>query len=197
MVSSRAQSGPLRVLFVGNVIRRKGLHILIAALAQLSPDLWVLDIVGDETIEPAYTAEIIEAIEHLPDGVQVNRLGRLEQEELASRFLAAHVLSVPSSYEGFGIVYVEGFGYGLPALATTSGAAGEVIEDAVTGFLIPPEDANQLARCLFQLATDRELLSDMGTRALQRYAEFPTWESSTSRIRQFLLEQVAHKASQK
>jgi glycosyltransferase involved in cell wall biosynthesis len=101
---------------------------------------------------------------------------------------AADVLVVPSSYEGFGIVYLEVMGFGLPAIATTAGAAGEIISDGVDGFLVPPGDAATLAARIATLARDRALLAQMSAAAGARFARQPTWEQSMRTIRTFLID---------
>jgi glycosyltransferase involved in cell wall biosynthesis len=95
---------------------------------------------------------------------------------------------VPSSYEGFGIVYLEGMAFGLPAIGTTAGAASEIISDGENGYLISPDDAAMLAERLSTLAHDQDLLADMSVKALDRYHEQPTWEQTAASIRQFLLD---------
>jgi glycosyltransferase involved in cell wall biosynthesis len=99
----------------------------------------------------------------------------------------AHVLVVPSSYEGFGIVYLEGMGFGLPAIGATAGAAGEIIEDGQTGYVVEPEEPGPLALCLLHLASDRDLLTRMSVNALNRYRVQPKWEESARKIREFLM----------
>ena len=98
---------------------------------------------------------------------------------------------MPSSYEGFGIVYLEGMAFGLPAIATDSGAAHEIItNDRRDGFLIPIGSAPELSIRLRDLATDRDQLAKMGASALKRFARHPTWEQSMTTVREFLLEIV-------
>ncbi len=116
--------------------------------------------------------------------------GPLDNGELAEKLRAAQILVVPSSYEGFGIVYLEGMAFGLPAIGTTAGAASEIISDGETGFLINPDDAETLARRLTLLASDRDLLARMSLNALRRYQQQPTWEQTAAEIRQFLLKMV-------
>ena len=99
----------------------------------------------------------------------------------------AHVMAVPSDYEGFGIVYLEGMGFGVPALASTAGAAGEIITDGENGFLVAPGDAAALADRIEALYGDRVLLGRMSAAALARYAQHPTWQEITAGIRSFLL----------
>jgi hypothetical protein len=90
--------------------------------------------------EPAYAKRIQESITHNGLSSFLFLHGSLDKEPLLEKLKQAHVLAVPSSYEGFGIVYLEGMCFGLPSIGTTSGAAGEVIEHGRTGYLIPPDD---------------------------------------------------------
>ena len=93
---------------------------------------------------------------------------------------------MPSSYEGFGIVYLEGMHFGLPAIAGTDGAAPEIITHGENGFLVPPGDAAALARSLSLLMEDRELLKRMSLTAHRRAAGQPTWNDSAARARAFI-----------
>ena len=117
--------------------------------------------------------------------------GVLDNEPLLEKLKQAHVLVVPSSYEGYGIVYLEGMACGLPAIGTTGGAASEIITDGETGYLVPPGDAVTLAARLATLAADRDLLTRMSLNALKRYHQQPTWEQTAKNIREFLLRMVS------
>jgi len=186
-VARRArQTGALRLLFVGNLIPRKGLHTLLAALASLPLADFTLEVVGSLSADLGYAAAIRHQIEALGLVSTVHLHGALEDAALVDQYHRAQVLVVPSSYEGFGIVYLEGMGFGLPCIGTTSGAAGEIIVDGQTGFLIPAEDPAALAGCLRRMAADRELLGSMSLAARQRYRAHPTWEQTTEKIRDYL-----------
>ena len=74
---------------------------------------------------------------------------------------------MPSSYEGFGIVYLEGMQFGLPAIAGTAGAAKEIITHGHNGFLVPPGNPEALAHHIELLIRDRELLLKMSLAAHQ------------------------------
>jgi glycosyltransferase involved in cell wall biosynthesis len=119
-------------------------------------------------------------------GDQARFLGPLNRKELALHFAESQILAVPSSYEGFGIVYLEGMGFGLPALATTVGAAGEIITHGRDGFLVPPGDSAALAGCIQRLTEDRELLLAMSLAAYRRFLAHPSWEASMARAVDFL-----------
>lgn len=183
------ESGPLRILFLGNLIPRKGLHALLDALAQVarnSISRYELDIVGSLEFDPTYSQSMQKfvAVNDLTSIVQFH--GALNEGPLREQFAWAHVLCVPSSYEGFGIVYLEGMGFGLPAIGTTEGAAGEIIRDGETGFLVPPGSADLLASRLASLAADRSLLTRLSLAARQRYLNQPSWMETASNIRKFL-----------
>lgn len=186
-VTERAQTRPLRILFLGNVISRKGLHTLLEALPRLQPSSFTLDIVGSLTTDPAY-AQAMQELTTVNGLSSVTFHAALDNNALLEKLKNAHVLVVPSSYEGFGIVYLEGMAFGLPAIGTTAGAAGEIICEGETGFLINPDDAQTLAARLEHLAADRALLTRMSLKALERYRQQPKWEQTAEQIRQFLLE---------
>ena len=179
-IEARAQQpGPLRLLFVGNLIERKGLHILLEAAAGLPASDWTLDVVGDTVVSPRYTHQIQQKLSQ-----NVILHGPLSDAELAAKMAQSHLLVVPSSYEGFGIVYLEGMGFGLPAIAGRGGAAHEIITDGVDGFLA--DDAATLRRHLHTLHHNRAQLSQMSHAAQTRFALHPTWADSMSQIRDFL-----------
>lgn len=179
-------AGPLRVLFVGNVIARKGLHTLLAALARLPRETWQLTIVGDAGVDRAYRQTLERQLTGVPRD-RVTWLGKVSDDVLARELAAHDVLAVPSGYEGFGIVYLEGMAFGLPAIGTTAGAAAGLIVDGENGFLIPPEDVELLARRLRALQEDRARLARMSRAARRRYDAHPAWEESMARARDFLL----------
>jgi glycosyltransferase involved in cell wall biosynthesis len=181
------EPGPLRVIFLGSLIPRKGLHTLLQALASLPEGLLTLTVVGSAEVDPAYARRIERQVSRLGLADRVQLRGSLSKPDLAAALRRHHVLAVPSSYEGYGIVYLEAMGFGLPALATTSGAAREIITPGQDGFLVPPGDPVALAHRLAQLARDRDLLAEMGCRALHRFYSQPTWSDTASHIRDFML----------
>ncbi len=193
--SRAAQPGPLRLVFLGNIIPRKGLHTILKAVRQLATDNWQLDVIGSLDADPAYAREMQELTLVHPNNSGAGGLrsavhfhGSLDNALLAKKLEQAHVLVVPSSYEGFGIVYLEGMAFGLPAIGTSAGAAGEIIRHGENGYLISPGDTDALAAHLSALVTDRKLLAQLSLNALKRYVQQPTWEQTAGEIREFLEE---------
>ncbi|MBE2201029.1 MAG: glycosyltransferase family 4 protein [Anaerolinea sp.] len=184
-ISARAQEpGPLRILFVGNLIPRKNLRLLIAALARLPLPDWRLAVVGNTAVSHPYTRAIHRQIAQHNLAGNVTLHGALTNEQLAAQMQQSHLLAVPSSYEGFGIVYLEGMGFGLPAIAGVDGAAHELITSGVNGFLVA--NAADLAQQIRTLRHDRDRLAQMSLAAQQRYQAHPTWEATAVQVRRFL-----------
>jgi glycosyltransferase involved in cell wall biosynthesis len=188
-VEDRARErGELRLLFVGNVIARKGLHDLVEALALLRDIPFRLEVVGSCEMEPAYAKRVHERIVELGLADRVRFHGTLTGENLAACFRDAQVLVVPSSYEGFGIVYLEAMGFGLPVIASAAGATEEIVRHEVTGFLVQPGDVRSLSLRIESLLEDRELLARLSLASLRAFDDHPGWKASLSRVGPFLEE---------
>ncbi len=174
-VSTRArQPGPLRLLFLASVTPRKQLHIILEALRSVHQDAVSLTIVGPDDINVRYANDCRKLAAGL--NCDVSFRGTVAAADVATLLANHHALVLPSNYEGFGIAYLEALGAGLPVIASTNGAAHEVIGEA--GYLITPGDAAQLAHYITQLASDRQLLEEKSLLALRRYQQFPTWRES-------------------
>jgi len=180
------QPGPLRLVFVGNIIRRKGLLVLLEALLKLPAGTCQLTVVGN-TDSDAMQMRVVYHLLMVTNLSGVNLVGAVSDAELATILARGDVLVVPSEYEGFGIAYLEGMGFGLPAIGTTSGGASEIIADDVNGYLVPPNDPSALATCLLELASNREKLAQMSLAARERFLAQPGWVASMARVRQVLL----------
>jgi len=189
-IRERATEEPFRILFLGNVIRRKGLHTLLNSLGNMNCRL---DVVGSLDSEPAYAREVQRQAAALGLQSSVVFHGALNNESLRQTLRRAHLLVVPSSYEGFGIVYLEGMAFGLPAIGTLCGAASEIIADGETGYLVARDDSQMLAARIASLVNDRSLLAGMSINALRRYRAQPVWEQTAQRIREFLYVMAGNK----
>ena len=189
---------PLSLLFVGNLISRKGLHVLLDALSALNtsniPDtgtgLWRLVVAGDPDADRRYARRIKKRAQTFPAG-QVVFEGKVPDRRLEELYRGADVLAVPSEHEGFGIVYLEAMSFGLVPLASRSGGAVEIVGHGKCGFLIEPGDAAALARVIAELISDPALLLSLKAEALRKAAGFPGWTESLHKARDFLIRQSA------
>jgi glycosyltransferase involved in cell wall biosynthesis len=184
-IVERCKTKELKILFLGNIIERKGLHTLLEAIRPSTFD-FRLDIIGSITTDPAYANQMQKFATDNGLASVVTFHSALDNEPLKQKLKQAHILIVPSSYEGFGIVYLEGMAFGLSAIGTTAGAAGEIIEHQKTGYLIEPNDSKTLATFIAQLASNRSLLTELSLNARKRYVQQPAWNQTASQIRAFL-----------
>jgi glycosyltransferase involved in cell wall biosynthesis len=186
-IEARAQQpGPLHLLFVGNLTPVKGLHTVLRALRHLPPDRWCLTVVGSLIMDPVYVHSIRRQIAASGLTDRIRLLDSCPNAEVATHLAQSQVLVVPSLYEAFGIAYLEAMGFGLPVIASTAGAAHELITDAEHGFLVAPGDAATLAQHMRTLQQDRDCLRRMSLAAYQRAQRHPTWAESAGRVREFL-----------
>jgi glycosyltransferase involved in cell wall biosynthesis len=186
-IGSRArQPGPLRILFLGNLIPRKGLVTLIEAVALLPTGSARLEVAGSAEADPAYARQARRRVERLRLQDVVRFRGVLDGDDLARAMREAHVLAVPSSYEGYGMAYLEGMGCGLLPIAGSNGGASEFIRHGENGFLVDGRDPAGLALLLASLHSDRPRLARLGMAARATYAAHPTWEQTGAVIHAFL-----------
>jgi glycosyltransferase involved in cell wall biosynthesis len=183
--------GPLHVLFAGTFIPRKGLHTLIDALAVLPRGSWRLTAAGARQVDPGYTRLIDRRVAALGLRDAVSFPGHLDERSLTEAFRSHQVLAVPSSYEGFGIVYLEAMGFGVVPLASRHGGGAEIVSNGVSGLLVEPGSAREIADGLGSLAADRGKLARMATAARERFAAFPGWKASMDGAVAWLGEQTA------
>lgn len=180
------RDGPLELLFVGALIPRKGLHTLIAALATLDPAIWHLTVAGDQNRDVRYMKALRRQITDAGIKDQVSILGEVSDPHLVALFRNSQILIVPSSLEGFGISYAEGMGFGLPAIASQRGGAGEIVAQGENGFLVSSGDVRTLASHILELAQDRARLLKMSRAAQETFFALPTWADTGKVIHDFL-----------
>lgn len=180
LLHNRATShGRLRILFVGNVIPRKGLHTLVSALTTLPLTQWELHIVGSLQSDPRYVEQVRSLAAALHAGKNLVWHGSLGDAVLRDQFRDADLLAVPS-FEGFGIVYLEAMAFGLPVIASYAGAAHEIVSPGRNGYLVAVDSPRDLAYRLVELADNRVHLAVLGYQARLRYEQHPTWQTSMS-----------------
>ncbi|UIO99997.1 glycosyltransferase family 4 protein [Halobaculum sp. CBA1158] len=150
------------------------------------PD-WRLAVVGPEP-NPEHRRRVRALAGDLGVADRVSFRGRLSTPDLAAVLRESHALAVPSTYEGFGMAYLEGMGFGLPAVASAAGGASSVVADGETGFLVDPGDVAGVRDALATLATDRDALARMGAAALDRFASHPPWGDTVAGVAGFLAE---------
>ena len=166
---SEHTNGLPRILFIGNLTRRKGAYDLIRAtelMAQrgLAP---VVRLAGGEVV-PGQRAEIEKRIAESPCSEQITLLGVITGQEKEQALATSDCIVLPSYAEGLPMVLLEGMAYGLPVIATRIGSIPEAVGEGVEGFLIEPGDVNGLTDSMIRLASDNDLRIRMGQAARRR-----------------------------
>lgn len=132
------------ILFVGNLVKVKGIDLLLEAVKLLKFPDWKLYIVGKGELENSLRKTIKSSgLEN-----KVTMVGACQHQDISSWMNAADLLCLPSLMEGLPNVILESFACGLPVVASRVGGIPEVINDENTGILIPPEDVQSLAKAL-------------------------------------------------
>ncbi len=171
--------GPPTLLFVGKLRYYKGLDTLLHALIDL-PDVR-LNIVGDGPMRHPW--ETLAAEIGIAD--RVHFLGEADNADLPKQYHQAHVFVLPANAraEAFGMVLQEAMASGLPCITTELGTGTSwVVQDGVTGLVVPPRDPQSLADAIRDLLDDSQRKVEMGLAARARVeAEF-TLEQMVARV---------------
>lgn len=150
------------ILTVGQFIHRKGFDILINSSKEISEDIAIY-IIGDEPTE-----EYLELVKNL--GLKnVYFLGFKTKDELKQYYMAADLFVLPTREDIWGLVINEAMSYGLPVITTDRCGAGvELIEDNISGFIVPVENKIILNEKITQILSDDVLQGKMAQNNLQR-----------------------------
>jgi glycosyltransferase involved in cell wall biosynthesis len=156
------------LLFVGRLRIRKGLEVLLTALAGAGgAGLPPLVVAGDGEHRGSLEA----LAQRLGVAHRVRFLGRCGAGEVRALLAGAGALVVPSTYEGMPLVVLEAMEAGVPVVASRVSGIPEVVVDGETGWLVPPEDPAALAAALADLAAHPEEGRRRGLAGRQRLAE--------------------------
>jgi glycosyltransferase involved in cell wall biosynthesis len=160
-----------RALFVGVDFTRKGGDVLL--------DAWPI-------VREHVAADLILAgprrDPRSADLPGVSWVGRVDRDALAALYRSASVFVLPSLFEPWGHVFLEAMGHGLPCVGTSCCAMPEIIDDGVTGRLVPPGEAEPLAAALIELLTDPTKTATMGHAAHAKILHGNSWSDVVDRL---------------
>ncbi len=151
-----AEAPPGSLLFVGRLAAAKGVPVLLGALRialKRDPSL-SLTLVGDGPERPG--------LEALARGLPATFLGTRNQAEVAALLARHRLLVLPSFAEGVPVVLMEALASGRPVVATRIAGVAELVEDGVSGRLVPPGEEEALAEAILELVGHEELGRRMG-----------------------------------
>jgi glycosyltransferase involved in cell wall biosynthesis len=180
--TSRGQ-GPPRFLFVGQLIKRKAVDVLLRAFRELAGgELWI---VGDGPL----STEVQLAASGDP---RITLFGYLDAVALARLYRRTDAVVLPSRYDTWGLVVNEAMAHGKPVVVTDQvGAGDDLVEDGTTGLVVPADDASALAQALREVASwDRERREAVATRTREKLEQWSIERTVEGLVRACALAQV-------
>ncbi len=184
---------PVRLLFIGRLVRTKGARDAIRALGLLRDVPVALDVVGDGFDRAA--CEALAADLGLADRVRFH--GWLPREQVVGFYQAADVFVFPSYREPGGNVVFEAMAHGLPLIVSDIGGPGNVVNESC-GIRLhpisPDQYARDLAAAITRLVADPGLRRSLGDGARRRAAEVALWDSKVARLEAIYADVLAAQA---
>ncbi len=164
----KGRSESLIVLYTGRFVERKGIGDLLAAIPLVLarvPTLRFVLIGGHRHSSGAEMEHWWLPATLCPYRSQIYFPGWLAPKEIEEWYRTADILVVPSRYEPFGMVILEGMLHGLPIVASAIGGPREILQHGRTGLLFPPRDIEALAFALLQFVENPNLRQQIGAAA--------------------------------
>ena len=152
---------PLRVLFLGQVNVRKGIHYLMEGARMLEHEKVHFDVVGPIGILPGVVASA-------PRNMTFH--GPVRRDQAAEWYRQSDVFILPTLSDGFALTQLEAMSLGLPVIVTPN--CGQVVEDGKTGFVVPPRDAKALAETILRFVREPGRALEMGTHSREAAKAF-------------------------
>lgn len=160
---------PGRIVFVGRLVEKKGLAVLLEALRRVDAQ-WSLEVVGDGPLRAP--------LEAAAAGLPVRFLGALPRTELAKAYARSEVVAVPSvpaasgDQDGLPVALLEAMAAGCAVVGSRIAGIDAAVVDGDSGLLVPPGDAPALAAALTELLGDADRRVKLGAAARSRADEF-------------------------
>jgi glycosyltransferase involved in cell wall biosynthesis len=170
-----APKGVFRVLFVGQITMRKGVHVLAHAFKMAKLDNSELVFAG--AVSPRMKA-IIDSF----GAKNVTFLGPVPNSKLPDLYHSSSVFVLPSFEDGFGMVVLEAMASGCPVIVSSNVGAADTVSEGVNGFVFPSGDVEALADRIERLFRDPSLAEKMGIEAAERARRANTWERYGDRM---------------
>lgn len=181
-----SEGGGVTVLFVGSVQHRKGLDVLVDAVAACRSREFRVIVAGDTGKDPAYVEDLRARIAAAGLASRVRLTGRLDAAALEECWREADVFVLPSRMEGYGMVVAEAMQRGLPVIASAAGALPEIVVSERTGLLVAPGSPEALAAALDRLVGDAGLRVRLGGEARRCAEAMPDWNETTRIVKEAL-----------
>jgi glycosyltransferase involved in cell wall biosynthesis len=167
----RLPASRLRLVTVARLLERKGIQVILEAIASPEPMPVELTIIGTGQ----YQERLQSLVREFGIGDRVSFVGYVSNRDLPKYFRSADAFVLPSETESFGLVFAEAMSCGLPILASNVGGIPEVVRHGVDGLLCEPARADLLRGNIETFLFDRQGMERMGKSGRQRILDYFTW----------------------
>lgn len=190
--------GPPTVVYLGRLEHRKGTMDLLDAIPRVLravPDARFVVIGADRPHAPGGRLHA-EYVAGLPLMIRerITLTGPLPAGEVDRWLQTADLFVAPSRYESFGLIFLEAMRWATPVVGTTAGGIPEVVEDGVTGVLVRPGAAGELAHAITGLLNDPTRRAALGAAGRRRVESEFTVERMARRVAELYAEVVGQGA---
>ena len=154
--------GPVKLLYLGRLERRKGVQNLLRAVTSMHRDDWRLTLVGGDSDTAPLGSSMREQLELMAaDDPRIEFRDALPRRELADLYASHHLLVCPSLWECWPSVVLEALQAGRPAIGTRTGGLVEMLADPRAGWLIRGRDSLALAEALEERLNERDRIEEL------------------------------------
>ena len=164
--------------------RYKGGDVLIRAVAGLREAIQDIQLVAVGSGDDLPRLRALAAELKVED--RVHFLEKLSDGEVAARYAHADLFALPSTGEGFGLVFLEAMAFGKPVVGVAAGGVTDIVRDNENGFLVPPGDAQRLSHALRMLLEDDALRARLGAAGAEMVKREYSFEAFRARLAEIL-----------
>jgi len=177
------------IIFIGQIIHRKGVDILLKAIAPLFDEYenLRLTIIGDGEEKTSLKKIVNE--KGISDRVIWE--GIVQSEEILSRLAKADILVLPSRWDGWGMVINEAFSVGIPVIVSDQCGAADLVQTGVNGYIFKSEDVEDLRKQLREFLNSRDRWKELKQNAYETSKTI-----STEAVTPYLIECLKHATGQ-
>ena len=173
-----ADTVPLRLLYVGTWLDRKGVYYLADAFERLARRMPGIELTvagclnSEEQVKRFFGAGVRERVRVVPF---------VKREDMPAVYAEHDIFVFPSLFEGMPLTLLEAMAAGMPVVTTETSGMADVVEDEFNGLLAPPGNADSLVQAIERLCRSEELRKRIGQEAQQTMRRY-TWECVTRKL---------------
>lgn len=173
---TKSYNNKFRVIYVGSICIRKGVHYLIDAFKSIEEENIELLIIGK------VENELNQYMEDLPQNIK--HIEYVPNSELNKYYAQSDIFILPSLSDSFSLATLEAMASGLPVIISENVGAKDFVEDGESGYIVPIRDCESIRDRIIYLYNNRNICRNMGLNA-RKAVEFTTWQSYKHRIISF------------